>query len=129
MQTQSRSTSVTSSDRPKRSTETVFWYYMRLSGLALLFLALTHFALTHITTDVADTDTAFIVARWQNPMWRVFDWALLTLGLSHGLLGVRAISSDYITSARTRVALKGLLFIVVGGLFLIGSITIFTFQT
>lgn len=110
------------------SRELTFWYYMRLSGLALLFLALVHFAATHITTDVVDTDFNFVQSRWQNPLWRVFDWALLALGLSHGVLGVRTIIDDYVVSSRGRAGYKALLFFVVGGLFLLGSIIIFTFD-
>ncbi len=102
---------------------------MRISGLVLVFLALIHFAITHIVNDVVDTDYEFIQARWQNPLWRAFDWALLALALSHGLLGIRAISEDYVSSARMRVFLKGVLFVVVGGLFILGTITVFTFKT
>lgn len=104
------------------------WYYMRISGLILVFLALSHFAITHIVNDVVETDFRFVQARWSNPLWRFFDWTLLTLALSHGAIGVRAISEDYIRNPRLRVTVKALLFTVVGGLFLLGTITIVTFS-
>ncbi len=110
------------------SAEVMFWYFMRISGLILLFLALIHFTATHILTDVVETDYNFIAARWQNPFWRLFDWSLLTLGLSHGILGIRAITEDYIASSRLRVLAKSVIVIVVGGLFLLGTLIIFTFD-
>ena len=63
--------------KPKSNFETWSWYAMRISGLILLFLALTHFAITHIINDVVETDAEFVANRWDNPLWRLFDWALL----------------------------------------------------
>ncbi|MFN8106106.1 MAG: succinate dehydrogenase, hydrophobic membrane anchor protein [Acidimicrobiia bacterium] len=114
--------------RVANRSEVRMWYYMRISGLILVFLALAHFAITHIVNDVVETDYLFVQTRWSNPLWRFFDWALLTLALSHGAIGVRAISEDYIRNRRLRVGVKALLFTVVGGLFLLGTITIVTFS-
>lgn len=108
--------------------EVRMWYYMRISGLILVLLALSHFTITHIINDVVETDYVFVQARWSNPLWRFFDWTLLALALSHGAIGVRAISEDYIRNPRLRVGVKALLFTVVGGLFLLGTITIVTFS-
>lgn len=125
-------TDASGTDEPTRPatnrSEVRMWYYMRISGLILVFLALAHFAITHIINDVVETDYVFVQARWANPLWRFFDWALLALALSHGAIGVRAISEDYIRNPRLRVAAKALLFAVVGGLFLLGTITIVTFS-
>ena len=63
--------------KPKANFETWSWYFMRVSGLILMFLALTHFAITHIINDVVETDAEFVAERWDNPLWRLFDWALL----------------------------------------------------
>lgn len=112
----------------RNRSEARMWYYMRISGLILVFLALAHFAITHIVNDVVDTDYAFVQTRWSNPLWRFFDWTLLTLALSHGALGVRVISEDYIRNRRARVGVKALLYTVVGGIFLLGTITIVTFS-
>ena len=48
------------SRRPKQNFETWSWFFMRVSGLVLIFLALTHFAITHIVNDVVETDAAFV---------------------------------------------------------------------
>ena len=94
----------------------------------LLFLALTHFTLTHITTDVAETDAAFVTQRWDNALWRVFDWALLFLALLHGLNGLRWIIDDYVTSPARRAVVKSVLYTVTGALFAYGTLTIVTFS-
>ncbi len=74
---------------------------MRVSGLILIFLALTHFAITHIVNDVVETDAEFVGERWDNPLWRLFDWALLALALLHGVNGVRWSIDDYVTPPRS----------------------------
>ena len=110
-----------------RSWETRSWLFMRLSGLVLVFLALIHFAVTHILNDVVDTDYDFVAHRWENPLWRLFDWALLALALAHGLNGLRWIVDDYVRGPRARVAVKAVLFGLSGLLFVAGTVTIVTF--
>ena len=113
--------------KAKRSFETWSWLFMRLSGLALVFLALIHFAVTHIINDVVDTDYDFVAHRWDNPLWRLFDWALLALALAHGLNGLRWIIDDYVRAPRARAAIKTALYGLSGLLFLAGTVTIVTF--
>ena len=107
--------------------ETWSWFFMRVSGLALVFLALAHFAITHIVNDVAETDFRFVEARWRNPLWRVFDWALLSLALLHGLNGLRYIIDDYVRKPDARAGVKAVLYTLTGGLFFLGTITIVSF--
>ena len=99
---------------------------MRVSGLVLIFLALTHFAITHIVHDVTDTNDAFVSKRWSNPLWQVFDWALLALALLHGLNGLRTVIDDYVRAPARRVAVKAVLYTLSFGLFAFGTLTIFT---
>jgi succinate dehydrogenase membrane anchor subunit len=114
--------------RPRQNFETWSWFFMRVSGLALLFLALTHFAVTHIANDVVDTDAAFVARRWDNPLWRLFDWSLLTLALLHGLNGLRYIIDDYVRRPAARAATKALLYTGSLALFAYGTLTIVTFR-
>jgi succinate dehydrogenase / fumarate reductase membrane anchor subunit len=113
--------------RAGRSFETRSWFFMRLSGLALVFLALIHFAVTHIVNDVVHTDQAFVRRRWDNPLWRVFDWSLLALALAHGLNGLRRIIDDYVRRRRVRTATLAAVIVVSGALFLWGTFTIVAF--
>ncbi len=116
------------SRRPKQSFETWSWFFMRVSGLVLLFLALAHFAMTHIVNDVVETDAAFVYRRWDNPLWRTFDWLLLALALLHGLNGLRWSIDDYIRSRPARAAVKAVLYTVSGVLFAYGTFTIVAYQ-
>jgi succinate dehydrogenase / fumarate reductase membrane anchor subunit len=113
--------------RRGRSAEAWSWIFMRVSGLVLLFLALLHFAITHILNDVVATDHDFVSRRWERPAWRIFDWLLLALALTHGLNGLRWIVDDYVRSPGARRATKGVLYGVTGALFALGTFTIVTF--
>ena len=77
--------------------------------------------------DVTDTNAQFVSDRWSNPLWRTYDWALLTLALFHGLNGLRVITEDYVRSPGKRAAVKAVLYVVASTLFVYGTITIITF--
>jgi succinate dehydrogenase membrane anchor subunit len=114
--------------RPRQNFETWSWFFMRISGLLLLFLALAHFAITHITHDVADTTSDFVAVRWDNPMWRMFDWVLLALALAHGLNGLRWIIDDYVRRPGARAVIKAVLYSVTLSLFAYGTFTIVAYS-
>jgi succinate dehydrogenase / fumarate reductase membrane anchor subunit len=118
--------------RPERhsrpSFETWSWFFMRVSGLLLVFLALVHFAITHIVNDVTDTRADFVADRWSNPLWRLFDWALLALALAHGLNGLRWIVDDYVHAPAARAVTKATLYTASLALFAYGTLTIVTFR-
>jgi succinate dehydrogenase / fumarate reductase membrane anchor subunit len=116
------------SRRPRPNFETWSWFFMRISGLVLLFLALIHFSLTHIVNDVVETDARFVAERWDNPLWRLFDWALLVLALLHGLNGLRWIIDDYVRRPATRAATKSVLYTISFGLLGYGTLTIVSFN-
>lgn len=115
--------------RRKRSPEAISWAFMRLSGLALVFLALVHFCITHVVNDVVDTDYDFVVERWHNPLWRLFDWLLLVLALGHGVNGLRWIIDDYVRRPGPRKAARGVLFGLSGVLVVVGTLTILAFPS
>lgn len=114
--------------KTQRNFETWTWFFMRISGLVLLFLALIHFSLTHIVNDVVETDSAFVARRWDNVLWRLFDWSLLALALFHGLNGLRTIIDDYVRAPARRATVKAVLYSVSIGLFLLGTLTIVTYK-
>ena len=118
-----------STRRPRQNFETWSWFFMRVSGLVLVFLALIHFSLTHIFHDVAHTDSGFLSARWNNPLWRIFDWSLLALGLMHGVNGLRMITDDYVRTPTTRAVVKATLYGVTFLGFTYGTLTIITFTS
>ena len=116
------------SRRPKQNFETWSWFFMRVSGLVLVFLALFHFALTHIINDVVETDHEFVVNRWDNPLWRLYDWMLLSLALLHGLNGVRWSIDDYVRDQARRATVKTVVYQLSGALFAYGTFSIVTFS-
>jgi succinate dehydrogenase cytochrome b556 subunit/succinate dehydrogenase hydrophobic membrane anchor protein len=102
------------------------WYFLRVSGVALVFLALTHIFITHYLNVPSETTTNFVLGRWQNPLWRTFDWLLLMASLIHGLIGLRLSVDDYLHRPGLRVLAQSIVW-VLGFLFIgLGSITIFT---
>lgn len=109
------------------SFEVFSWFFMRISGMFLVFLALGHFATMHIINDVRDTNFDFVVGRWGNPLWRVIDWLLLALGLFHGMIGMKTILEDLIRNKRKLLAAKVVLYAAVGSMFALGSVIVFTF--
>jgi succinate dehydrogenase / fumarate reductase membrane anchor subunit len=113
---------------PKQNFETWSWYFMRVSGLVLVFLALLHFAITHIINDVVETDAVFVAERWDNPLWRLYDWVLLALALLHGLNGTRWIIEDYVRVPAKRALTKALVYGVALTLFAYGTFVIVTFD-
>lgn len=108
--------------------ETFSWYFLRISGIALIFLVIIHLLLMHVMNDVSATTYCFVAARYANPFWRGYDLLLLTLALPHGLNGLRLVADDYIQSRTLRLAVVSSLFIVAIFFWLLGSATIITFQ-
>lgn len=108
--------------------ETFSWYYFRISGIALVFLVIAHLFIMHVTNDVSCTTYAFIAYRYSNVFWRLFDWLLLTLSLTHGMNGLRVVIDDYVRSANVRVWLMGISALLLLAFFMLGTITLITFQ-
>jgi len=108
--------------------ETFTWYFMRISAIGLVFLAIIHLILNHVTTDVACTSYQLVAIRYATPYWRVYDWLLLTLALLHGMNGLRVVIDDYVQSTAWRIRLVSLLAFLTLALFMVGTVTLITFQ-
>jgi succinate dehydrogenase / fumarate reductase, membrane anchor subunit len=108
--------------------ETFSWYFIRISGIALIFLVIIHLLLVHVTTDVACTTFQFVALRYADPLWRLFDWLLLTLALLHGMNSMRIVVDDYVRSRTWRVGILSTLAVLTLIFFMLGTITIITFQ-
>ena len=112
---------------PAGGFELFAWFFMRVSGVLLLFLALGHLVIMHLINNVDTIDYAFVSTRFTTPFWRTYDWLMLTLALLHGLNGLRVIIDDYLKGGRRIFALSVLYSL--GFIFLgLGSLVIFTFQ-
>lgn len=124
---QERNPRLRAARRPRQNFETWSWFFMRVSGLVLLFLALVHFAIMHLVNDVTHTNAQFVSHRWNNPLWRIFDWLLLALGLLHGVNGLRMITDDYVRSPGWRAVTKASLYSVTFAMVAYGTFAIVSF--
>jgi succinate dehydrogenase / fumarate reductase membrane anchor subunit len=118
-----------SADRRPSSFEVWSWFFMRLSGIVLLFLVLIHLFVMHIVDEgVERVNFAFVAERWDNVGWKTFDWMMLFLSLLHGANGLRIIIEDYVHNSAWRVSIKGLLYVTTAILMVMGTAVIVTFN-
>ena len=84
--------------------ERFWWYFMRLSGLALVLLALGHMFIMHVLVELTgqEVNFAFVQSRWGTPFWRIYDLALLVLAFVHGANGARVVIGDYVAHRTAR---------------------------
>ncbi len=108
--------------------ETFSWYFFRVSGVVLIFLVIIHLIIMHVTTDVACTTYQFVALRYSNPLWRLFDWLLLTLALLHGMNGLRIVIDDYVRGRGMRLVLLSTAGVLTLAFFMLGTITLITFS-
>jgi len=107
--------------------ETFSWYFFRVSGVVLIFMVIIHLIVMHVTTDVACTTYQFVSLRYDNPLWRLYDWVLLTLALLHGMNGLRIVIDDYVRTRGARLALLSTTGVLTLAFFMLGTITLITF--
>jgi succinate dehydrogenase / fumarate reductase, cytochrome b subunit len=117
-----------SSSLTSMSSDKIGWYFLRISGVALVFLAGGHLFITHYINVPSETDFDFVAARWANPLWRSYDTLLLFFALWHGLIGMRYSIADYVRNRGARQAAKASVWLF-GVIFsVLGLITIVTFD-
>ena len=114
--------------KPRGGFELFSWYFFRISGVLLIFLALIHLAIMHVSNDVSQTVYQFVVTRYSNPFWRVYDLLLLTLALLHGLNGLRILIDDYVRPRGWRLLAQSTVWTIALAWWLMGMMTIITFQ-
>ena len=122
-------TAAAARERANSSFELWTWYFMRISGLVLVILVLGHFIIVHLLSGGIDrVDFAFVSGRWSNPLWQVWDWLMLFLGLLHGANGMKTIINEYVHRAGARMALKSTLYVLTLVFILLGTAVILTFD-
>ena len=116
-------------DRQPSRSEVWWWFFMRISGIILLFLVLIHLYVMHLVGEgVERVDFAFVAERWDNVGWKTFDWVMLVLALLHGTNGLRIITEDYVRSPAWRTTTKAILYTVTGLLMIMGTAVLVTFD-
>lgn len=104
------------------------WFFMRVSGLLLVFLILGHVFIMTVLNDLSDINYAFVAARWAKPFWRVYDGLLLLLGMLHGANGLRWVIDDYVRHRGWRVFARSVLYTVTFVIILAGATILLMFQ-
>ncbi len=106
--------------KPTGGHELWSWVFMRVSGLVLLFLALGHLILMHLIHNVEEINYAFVAQRYAHWLWRGYDLTMLVLAMLHGTNGVHVLIDDYIHHPRWHRVALGALYLICGGLTLLG---------
>jgi succinate dehydrogenase / fumarate reductase, membrane anchor subunit len=100
------------SPRAQGSFELYAWFFMRVSGVVMLLIAVGHLTYMHLVVGVNNIDYAWILQRWTNPFWRLYDWLLLAFALAHGTNGIRTVMDDYVPRGVRNVSLKWTLYVI-----------------
>ena len=118
--------------RPIGNYDAFAWVFMRVSGMALIFLALFHFYWMHFIIGVENITYKTIVERWTTdpyaPLWRVYDMFLLSFAFTHGINGARQVVEDYVLGKLGRTVIIGALWLIWIVLIGMGAWIIFTFR-
>jgi succinate dehydrogenase / fumarate reductase cytochrome b subunit len=103
--------------------ERFWWSFMRVSGVIIIPLVFGHLIMIHLIQGVFDLTTAghsvvgtsminesgsaveFVAQRWNYlvagiAIWRLYDFALLALVVTHGFNGLRYVLTDYTMGSR-----------------------------
>jgi succinate dehydrogenase / fumarate reductase membrane anchor subunit len=119
--------------RPAGGYELAWWYFMRISGIVLVFLALGHLFIMHIINNVEKVNYAFVANRWADPetgvLWRLWDLAMVNLAVLHGFNGLREILYEYIVRPSRRILASTLIWAFTAFLIVVGSYAILLFQS
>ncbi len=100
-----------------RSRDRYVWLFMRLSGVAMLFLAVGHMVIQHLVNSSANLTIQFVAAQWSTWGWKTFDILLLWMAIPHGINGLYNILSDYIHNGGVRRVLS-----IVLGVFIVATV-------
>ena len=118
--------------KPAGGYELAWWYFMRISGLLLVFLALGHLTITHLINNVEKINYAFVAGRWADPtsgvVWRLWDLTMINLAVLHGFNGLREILYEYVSRPKNRIIVSTVLWTFTAALIVMGTYAILLFQ-
>jgi succinate dehydrogenase / fumarate reductase, membrane anchor subunit len=118
-----------SAERRPSSFEVWSWFFMRISGIVLLFLVLIHLYVMHLVgSGVERVNFEFVSERWDDVGWKTFDWVMLFLALLHGANGLRVVIDDYVRRDGLRTFIKATLYTVTTILMIMGTAVLVTFD-
>jgi succinate dehydrogenase / fumarate reductase membrane anchor subunit len=118
--------------KPAGGFELMAWFFMRISGLLLVFLALGHLFITHILNNVENINYEFVANRWADPrigvVWRLWDLTMINLAVLHGSNGLRQVLDEYVIRPGRRVVAHTLIWSGAIVLMVLGTYAILMFE-
>jgi succinate dehydrogenase / fumarate reductase membrane anchor subunit len=69
-----------------------------------------------------------VIERWNNPLWRLFNVALVSFAMLHGLNGARYSIEDYVRAPGKQVAVKAVVYTIVLSVLAFGIYAMATFD-
>ncbi len=107
-----------------RNYESVAWKWMRYSGILLIPLAWGHVLLQDIIVGVHAIDIDYVLVRWANIGWQIYDILLLAFAFAHGMNGLRQVANDFIHDPRAQRATAWVLLVAWLVISIIGAVAI-----
>lgn len=112
----------------KSNFELYSWFFMRISGILLLFMAVYHLFWWNIIVGVEHLSADLVRERWTNPLWRLFNVGLAVFSMLHGLNGLRYSIEDYVRKPGLQVAVKAVAYTVILAALAWAVFALFTFD-
>ncbi|MDX1437138.1 MAG: hypothetical protein R3335_10030 [Anaerolineales bacterium] len=116
-------TQVRTVERP-RNLENTAWRWMRYSGVLLIPLAWGHVALQDVIVGVHAIDIDYVLLRWANIGWQIYDILLLAFAFAHGMNGLRQVANDFIHGQTARRITAWIIFVLWLVISIIGAVAI-----
>lgn len=104
--------------------ELAWWVFMRVSGLALIFLTFGHLYMSNIVINAGEIDFNYVAQRLSITWVKIYDSFLLGLAVLHGVNGARYSVEDYARSPGWRFTLKMALYSLTIVVLVIGIISL-----
>lgn len=104
-------TSARANVKPTPTYETIAWKWMRYSGVLLIPLVWIHVLIQDVLVGVHAIDLNYVVERWANIGWQIYDILLLAFTFAHGMNGLRQVAFDFFQTDKARRNLSWILFI------------------
>ena len=110
--------------------EYIMWIFMRISGLAMVFLGATGMTIAFLMgartkmdlptlmrwsffpnpNHVVNSNISDVTQGWANAFWQTMEILIISFAATHGFNGVRMVIEDYIDHSLWRPLLRGVLF-------------------
>jgi succinate dehydrogenase / fumarate reductase, membrane anchor subunit len=110
------------------NSELAWWVFMRVSGLALIFLVFGHLYFNNLAFNAGEIDYNYVANRLSRSWVKVYDTFLLGFSLLHGVNGLRYSVEDYVRQPGRRFWTKVALYTVAGVILVLGVMTLWAFS-